>query len=190
MSKHDCWSRKGRTHRFKIRTAEGVQWISLPIRTEDRKKPISEVRLDLNADPLWLPKTLRTIAQAYRNSIYFDHYEPEFEELFRLCLEQEKLLDAINVMNSKLWELLEWKPERQKISLVSEVTEESYLQAETIFWEFLGTSFQHQFGDKTKPALGKHPVYRQHFGGFEPDCCVVDVLFELGPEWYKVWDEL
>lgn len=188
-SKHDRWSRKGRTHRFRIRTADGPLWISLPIKTEDRKKAISQVRIDVHSDPSWLSKTMKTIAQSYRNSIYFDHYEAEFEEIVFKSLEFEFLIDSITYMNSQLWDLLEWQPESSKIVFEDE-NEEFIQRSETIFWEYRGTSFQQQFMEKAEVPLEKHPIYKQHFGGFEPDCCLLDVLFELGPEWYRVWDEL
>jgi hypothetical protein len=36
------------------------------------------------------------------------------------------------------------------------------------------------------PSL-PHPVYRQHFGGFEPGCCLLDLLFEVGPECWRLF---
>jgi hypothetical protein len=32
-----------------------------------------------------------------------------------------------------------------------------------------------------------YPVYRQHFGGFEPGCCLLDLLFEEGPECWRMF---
>ena len=34
------------------------------------------------------------------------------------------------------------------------------------------------------PAI-THPIYRQHFGGFQPGCCLLDLLFEVGPDCWR-----
>jgi hypothetical protein len=36
----------------------------------------------------------------------------------------------------------------------------------------------------------RHPEYRQHFDGFEPGCCLLDLLFQYGPESFRVTDNL
>ena len=69
------FSRKSRVHRGKIRTPEGFQWLNIPILTEDKKKPLQEVRMDHSSG--WAASHLRALEYNYRNSIYFDFYEPE-----------------------------------------------------------------------------------------------------------------
>jgi hypothetical protein len=195
ISSDDNWSRKGRTNRFLVRTNSSLHWITWPILTEDKKKKISEVRLD-HSDNQWLIKMLRTLEQAYRNSIYFDHYEPEIKADFEELRQFEYLIDAINYMNQKLWTYLEWSPESNKIIHldnkllgVNPKIVMDQLGASTIFMEENGSQFQWQTGLQIK-SLETYPVYKQHFGGFLAPCSVLDVLFEVGPEWYRIYDAI
>jgi len=195
VSNDDSWSRKGRTNRFLVRTNTNLHWITWPVKTEDKRKKISEVRLD-HSDNQWLIKMFRTLEQAYRNSIYFDHYELEIKADFEEILQFELLIDAINYMNQKLWTYLEWSPDSNKlikldkelIGIHPEILKDR-LGASTLYMEENGSQFQWQTGFQTK-SLEKYPVYKQHFGGFLAPCSVLDVLFEVGPEWYRIYDAI
>ena len=195
VSNDDSWSRKGRTNRFLVRTNTNLHWITWPVKTEDKRKKISEVRLD-HSDNQWLIKMFRTLEQAYRNSIYFDHYEPEIKADFEEILQFELLIDAINYMNQKIWMYMEWSPDPNKLirldkALVGKNPEilKDRLGASTLYMEENGSQFQWQTS-MTSKSLEKYPVYTQHFGGFLVPCSVLDVLFEIGPEWYRIYDAI
>src|SRR6056297_256040 len=87
------WSRKSRIHRAQIRTPKGIQWINIPIRTEDRKKAIKDVRMDHSED--WVTPLLRTLEYNYRNSIYYDFYEPEIKADFKSAYDYTYLMEFI-----------------------------------------------------------------------------------------------
>src|SRR5690625_887788 len=80
LEEQTTWSRKGRVHRAMIRTPEGSQYIHIPIRAEDRGKPIHQVRIDQRRD--WVAPILDAFSYNYRNSRYYDHYEPEIRADF------------------------------------------------------------------------------------------------------------
>jgi hypothetical protein len=194
ISENDMWSRKGRTNRFLIRTHDGLHWVTWPVQTEDKKKPINKVRLD-HSDKQWFSKMIITMQQAYRNSIYFDHYEPEIISDFEKIREFEFLKEAISFFNQKLWNYLEWKPDPQKFLLESAFSGQNpqdvmeKLNADSLIMEEDGKNFQWQI-EKKEQSIESYPVYKQHFGGFMEPCAVLDVLFEVGPEWYRIYDSL
>src|SRR5690625_1171396 len=75
LHESERWSRKGRTHRARIRTPDGRDYRSVPSIRSGRRRPTWEVRRDQQQDwctPLW-----RTLEFNYRNSTYFAFYEPE-----------------------------------------------------------------------------------------------------------------
>lgn len=186
------FSRKGHVHRGLIRTPAGTQWIHVPAPGEDRGKPIGEVRLA--ASRTWHTKLMETLAYNYRNSLYFDHYEPEIRADFETAVETENLAGFIRHLNRRLFgylgeeHLAEWASEVKEYTHDPDELAER-LGASRLWQEQDGRHYQRQaLRRETMPIT--HPVYRQHFGGFEPGCCLYDLLFEYGPECWRVIDLL
>lgn len=147
------WSRKSRTHRGRIRTKTGLQWIYEQ------------------------PDPFRVMGYAYRNSPYFDFYEPELRPRFHGPLE-------------------EWLPYLAALFEIpltwTRVSTHGYpdpARFNTIWHEPGSRRYQ-----PLKPWMRQvpfvHPVYPQHFGGFIPGACCLDLLFECGPESVRILDTL
>ncbi len=186
------WSRKSRVHRAQIRTAEGMQWINIPVRTEDRKKAINEVRIDHSGD--WITPLLRTLKFNCRSSIYFDFYEPRIEEMFKSAADYKYLLPFVLSFQRRLFEMMDLKIDYEMASDFKEYSSDpdelaKCLEADQLFQEQDSRHYQWQAVMKADPNF-HHPEYYQHFEGFEPNCCLLDVLFQLGPESFKVIDEM
>ena len=188
----DQWSRKSRVHRAQIRTPEGTQWINVPIRTEDRKKPVNQVRIDHDED--WITPLLRTIEYNYRNSIYYDFYEPEIKADFASAAEYKYLQPFVLFIQRRLLQFMDVNVD---YSLASELDDYSadpdqlanQLGADILFQEHDSRRYQRQAAMKSDPQF-HHPTYHQHFDGFEPWCCILDVLFQFGPESFRIVDGL
>lgn len=186
------WSRKSRVHRALIRKPEGTQWINIPVRTEDRKKAIMEVRIDHSGD--WVTPLLRSIEYNYRNSIYFDFYEPEIRADFESAADYDLLLPFILYIQKRLFRFMDLKVEYTLASELENYTSDpdelaSQMGANLLFQEHDSRHYQRQAQRKTELHFD-HPTYHQHFEGFEPGCCILDVLFQFGPESFRITDEL
>ncbi len=184
------WSRKGRVHRAKIRTPDGTQYLNIPVATDDRKKPINRVRIDHSQK--WIPQLLRALEFNYRNSIYFDFYEPEIRADFESAEDYEFLLPFVLYLRKRVFQFLEIDL-KAYIILSSEL--EVYDSDPDLLAENLNAGIYYQEQDarhyqrqgiNRRELPFKHPVYRQHFEGFEPDCCLLDLLFQYGPESFRV----
>lgn len=188
----ETWSRKSRVHRSKIRTPNGTQWINIPVKTEDRKKPINELRIDHSTD--WLTPVLRSLAYNYRNSIYYDFYEPDIQKGFKKAKKYDYLLPFILSFWKKLCSLMDIELD---YTLASELTGYSSdpvklakgIGASELFHEHDSRRYQRQKGMVANDCF-THPVYYQHFDGFEPNCCMLDALFQLGPECFRIVEQL
>lgn len=188
------WSRKGRVHRAKIRTPDGTQYINVPVHTEDRDKPINKIRIDHSVK--WINQLLRSIEFNYRNSIYFDFYEPEINAVFEAAGEYKLLLPFNLYLRERLFQFLEINIPADTI-LASDLAEYDSdpdklarnLSADVYYQEHDARHYQRQ-GKYRSELPFKHPVYRQHFEGFEPDCCLLDLLFQYGPESFRVIEAL
>jgi hypothetical protein len=188
------WSRKGRTHRAVIRTPEGTDYISVPLLTSDKKKPINRVRIDHSTD--WIPQILRALEFNYRNSVYYDFYEPEIRADIEQGFQFEFLLDFSLFLRRRLFQFLEISSHSE---IIFSSTLENYdqnpdltaknLGADRYFQEHDARHYQRQ-GQNRSEIRFNHPVYRQHFPGFEPYCCLYDLLFQYGPECFKIIDEI
>lgn len=188
------WSRKSRVHRAKIRTPEGTQYINIPILTEDRDKPIKEVRIDHSEK--WIEPLLRALEFNYRNSVYFDFYEPEIRSDFESAVEYDFLLNFNLYLRGRLFRFLELEnlPEFILASDLDRYDSDpdqlaKNLNADQYFQEPGARHYQRQGENRSSPEFN-HPVYRQHFDGFEPNCCLLDLLFQYGPESFRVIDNL
>lgn len=188
------WSRKSRVHRAKIRIPEGTQYLNIPVVTEDRDKPIHDVRIDHSED--WIEPLLRSLEFNYRNSVYFDFYEPEIRSDFGSAKEHEYLLHFNLFLRSRIFRFLELEnlPEFILASDLDEYDSDpdklaKNMNADQYFQEPGARHYQRQ-GRKQTIINFKHPEYRQHFDGFEPDCCLLDLLFQYGPESFRLIDKL
>ena len=202
MFKSDCilyqdseqWSRKGRTHRALIRTPGGTDYISVPVVTSDKKKPINQVRIDHSED--WISQILRTLEFNYRNSVYYDFYEPEIRSDLEKGFQFEVLLDFSLFLRRRIFQYLEISPHADIIfsSAMSGYHSNPDAMAKKLgagqyFQEHDARHYQRQ-GENRSEISFKHPFYRQHFPGFEPYCCLYDLLFQYGPESFKILDEI
>lgn len=190
----DQWSRKSRVHRAQIRTPPpgGTQWINIPVKTEDRKKPINQVHIDHSED--WITPLLRTIEYNYRNSIYFDFYEPEIKADFESASEYEYLQPFVLLIQQRLFQFMDIRVDYTLASELENYTSDPdqlarQLGTDILFQEHDSRHYQRQAQMKSEPDF-THPTYHQHFEGFEPYCCILDVLFQFGPESFRIIDKL
>lgn len=186
------FSRKSRVHRARIRTPDGSQWINIPVRTEDRSSPVREVRIDHSGN--WITPIMRSLRYNYRNSLYYDFYEPEIEADFNQALNFELLIDFTNYFRNRLFTYLyidkkiEWASTTALFDENPDVFAER-IGADIIFQEFDSRHYQRQASSRKDPDF-THPVYDQHFDGFVPNCCLLDLLFQYGPTSYKIIDQI
>lgn len=192
----ETWSRKGRTHRAVIRTPDGTDYLNVPVISEDKKKEIRYVRID--QDKNWIDPILRSLKFNYSNSVYYDFYEPEIASLFREGSEYEFLIDFSSYLKERLFEFLEIADEIDTAFLKSSDMETydpnpdalmKQLGADKYYQEHDARHYQRQ-GRLKSELLFSHPQYRQHFDGFEPYCCILDLLFQYGPESFRVIDRV
>lgn len=188
------WSRKSRVHRAAIRTPDGRQYISIPIRTEDRKRAIRDVRIDHDSE--WTGQMIKSLRFNYRNSIYFDHYEPEVVHDIERGREYEYLLPYILFLRHRLFRFLELDLEEREVLATDLDTYEpdpdklaQLLNADRLYQEHNSRHYQRQAASRSEPDF-VHPVYRQHFDGFERDCSLYDLLFQFGPESFRILDQI
>lgn len=186
------FSRKGRVHRARIRTPEGSMWIHIPVQSYSKNSPVTDIRINHDTD--WVSSILRVLRLNYRNSIYFDLYEPEIAADLRAGYNMTSLLSFILYTRQRLFSYLDIDINEELASHLDDYDADPDIMAKNagadrLFQEHDSRHYQRQTNRYETPGF-KVPAYRQHFGGFVEGCCLYDLLFECGPEAFKILERL
>ncbi len=170
--------RSSMASRGKLRTPQGWQWISVPLKGGQRGRALTDVAVE-NRER-WLPKHWRAFQYNYRSTPYFEFYEPEVRPFF------EREWTRLGPLACASVELL-----ARLMDLSTEIVRASALggPADTpeAILEQVGAGPRLVLPEEAEGA-GQHvlrcapPTYRQNFEGFEPGLSAADLLFNCGPE--------
>lgn len=186
------FDKNGWRNRNRILTPNGINWVTVPVKTKGLNKPLN-LEIPINNQGKWQKKMLASIRQSYSKTDYFDQHFPGLEEA--LSPTYERLLD-LNIATLKwLTEALgmPWKVVRSsEIDVPGRKTERLVAICE----KFAATDYL--TGDAAKDYLEEalfqdadvnvhwhsyqHPVYDQGKDEFVPYLSVVDLLFREGPK--------
>ena len=179
-------------NRTQIKTRDGVQWLSIPVRVKGRY--LQKIKDTEISDPEWAPRHWRTIAASYARAPFFASYRERFEDLYlgspetRLSAINRRFIGAICGMlsiDTKLswsmdYDVPEGKTERL-VSLclqagaaeyVSGPSARDYLEPETFARNGIALTFMSYDGYKEYEQL--YPPFTHHVS-------VLDLLFSTGP---------
>lgn len=192
LADHLVWSRKSRVHRFQMRDAQGATWIHLPLCPEDKKRSLREIRSHIDSPSSdntaeWIDSWMETFRTAYSGSRYFEEYELPLKRFF----EQDhgpRFLTLVNAFRHLLFTWLHVDDLIEKEVHASSFPEDEWVRMMTQEeWvvEPDSSTFLRSPNSVLHPSVSI-PPYGQHFQPFIPDCCILDLLFEQGPESWKV----
>lgn len=201
MSEVDCfivldtvqYRRRYFQNRNRIRTSDGEQWLTVPVRCASRNETrICDVLIA--SEPRgWMRKNLECLRHNYATAPHFDRYWGGFSEVYgcqheSLCaynLELIRYLMGVFGIKRRLVMASDLGGGGTKGDLVlnlcraagatryhSGISGREYLNAAAFEEAGIEVTFQ-QF---------HHPVYRQRHNPFIPCLCAVDLLFNCGPE--------
>jgi hypothetical protein len=183
--------RRGWHHRDKIKTAAGVQWLTVPVMKKGKYlQLIREVEIDYSTD--WRSKHLRTIEVNYKRACAFDYFiekikgiynkKPRFlVELNLLLLQlmaEELGIDVPFVLASDYH--VNSSSTRRLVELMKAVEGTHYLSG-TGARNYLDESLFEQEGILLNWQQFNHPVYPQLHGDFVPGLSVLDFAMNHNP---------
>lgn len=174
-------------NRTKIKTAQGVQWLTVPVLTKGRMGQLnSQVQVDTVQN--WRQKHWKTLLVNYKYAAYFEKYADFFENLYRkpwtklLGLNLEiiefikKCLDiSTEILLSSDLNVPGQGTERLT-GILDKLGCDTYLAAQD-GKKYLNQQVFEERGLKLNFLQTKYPVYHQQFGDFEPALSIVDLLF-------------
>lgn len=202
------YDKEGWRNRNRIKTANGVQWLTIPVLLRFDAHPlINEVKIDNKVN--WRKKHLFSIRQSYSKAPYFKKYIEIFDEAFsrewdylaeidlHLIL---KLAECLGMGDKKIIRSTgtgigkgigeegigkDNSGEGNKMERLVRICK--LFEADTFYEGAAGRNYidDNYFaghGIKMEYQDYKHPVYKQLYGEFVPHMSVIDLLFNHGEE--------
>lgn len=189
---HNDWN-----NRNKIRIPDGWMWLSVPV---DRKNSKSEMLNDIiikdqkqDSKDYWQAKHWKALEVNYKKAPFFSTYEEELKEMYLgkkweklvdICWEQFCMFSRFLSIDKKIIRMTEFAFEGSKDELVLDHCKK--LNGNACVFGALGRDYVREelFAENSISVYFqnyKHPEYKQRFRGFEPYMCVLDLLFNHGP---------
>ncbi len=179
-------------NRNRIKSSDGVQWLTVPVLTKGQNKP-SNRDIRINNSVRWAAKHLGTIRQNYVRAANFEDYVSVFERIY--AREWEFLIDLNMEFLTSLMTALGLQREiRFASSLgvrgrsVERLVSICRFLGATCFYEgaagraYIDERLFEEAGIRLEFQDYRHPVYPQLHGEFVPYLSVVDLLFNCGPK--------
>jgi hypothetical protein len=182
-------SRRAWTHRDKIKTPKGAQWLTVSVKKVSRDTAINQVELSDDVD--WRTNNTRLLDANYRGAPFFEQIMPSLHTLYA---EPAKMLADFNLKSIKmLMSLLDVEtpivlsstlaPQGAKndllVDLLKKVGADRYLSG-VGSRDYMDESLFGAAGIEVQWQDFHHPVYPQRFGEFEPFLSAIDMLFNCG----------
>lgn len=179
-------------NRNRIKTPQGLAWLTIPVRHERLDQKISETRV---ADPNWGRKHWQTLQQHYGRAPYFPHYREALEALYRGP--GSDFLSAINYrfiglicgwlgINARLSRVTDYQigdgQTERLIQLVRAAGGTEYLTGPAAKAYLRDDLFSAAGLTVRWMDYGGYPPYPQFHGPFEHGVSILDLLFHTGPE--------
>jgi len=187
------YDKEGWRNRNRIKTANGVQWLTVPVLVKFSDRPlITDIRV--NNEMNWRKKHLSSIKQSYGKAPFFKDYSGLFEEAYSRDWDFLVDLDLYFIM--KLAECLGMREKRVLRSSDMPVRGErderlvhlcKHLGADTFYEGAAGRDYidEETFsrgGVRVEFQEYDHPIYCQLHGNFVSHLSVIDLLFNHGGE--------
>ncbi len=177
-------------NRNKIKTQNGLQWLSIPVRQESLHQKINETKI---TDPKWNINHWRSISQSYAKAPHFKAYKERFEALFLEAKSEyisdinRHFIEAINAMlgitttlyDSREFVLAEGKSERL-LALCQELGATTYLSGPAAR-DYLDEKIFTEAGMNVEwMDYSGYREYHQLFPPFEHGVSVIDLILNEG----------
>ena len=188
------YTRRDWRNRNRIKTPEGVRWLTIPVRT--RGAYLQRIEDVTVADPGWGRRHWETLRRSYRGSPHFQRYAPELERLYAGGEEDERLT-AIN--ERFLRRLCEWLeiPARltrssgrgeadgrtqRLVRLCLDAGADHYVSGPAARAYLEESQFARAGITVSYMSYAGYPQYPQPHGPFEHAVSVLDLLLNTGPD--------
>lgn len=177
-------------NRNKIKTSQGIQWLTIPVRQETLEQKIKDTKI---SDKKWNVKHWRTLSQNYSKSKYFKDYKDIFEELYLNSDEEYlsqinyKFITTINeilgiktkLRYSSEFELIDGQTEKL-LNICKQCEANSYLSGPAAKDYFDEELAKKENIEVEWMNYSGYQEYNQLFPPFEHGVSIIDLIFNEG----------
>lgn len=190
---YDCvqYTKRDWRNRNKIKTTNGLLWLTIPVVQENQFQKISEIKIN---ELSWAKNHWKTISQSYAKAAFFKEYKDVFEDLYLGCNEEYlsdvnyRFITAVNkilgintvIRKSSEFKLVDGQTEKL-LNICKQCNADTYLSgpaAKDYFDENLAT--QENIKVEWMDYSG-YPEYNQLYPPFEHGVSILDLIFNEGP---------
>lgn len=200
------YNRKARVHRGRVHGAdihsEG-QWVNIPAQTEDKKKPLTEVRIAHEQEPEWQKIFWQTLHHSYSSAVYYDYFEEEIRALIGESKNYSYLLPFVYHFRNRLFRFVELPLAKNKYKYLSQFFEsgnsEDSLNPDPEEWrdhydaeQIMQEQGSRHYIKQSPPIQKKEPDLRgiDELDDVNADTTLLDLLFRYGPESFYVFGKI
>ena len=175
-----------------ISSQKGKEWLTIPVQKETVDKSIRNIKVVTSSNS-WKKKYLKTLYYNYHKSPFFNLF---FEEIEKIINKNHKKLIKYNMdliafffsvlgINPKLFFSSSMNVNLSKGELVLEILDKvgatTYLSGIS-GKDYLDLNKFAKRGIKIDFISFQYPVYEQMYDPFQDNLCIVDMLFNIGPD--------
>lgn len=177
------YSRQSFQNRARLRTPQGWQWLSVPLRGGQHGMPICDVAVE--GPDYWTRKHWRSFEYNYRTTPFFEFFESDLRPLYdrrwthlgELTCAGVAVLHRLFGLSCRLVRASELPGRPDTLPAVT-----AALEATELLVPAAAAAHDRRLVAPLHVMHFETPVYRQNFEGFEPDLSALDLLFNYGPE--------
>lgn len=176
-------------NRNKIKTANGAQWLTVPVQGGIHKK-INEILIDNTKN--WKKDHLRTLELAYKKSKNFSKVFPEIKEIYDRQIWNKMIdlnlaviywmIDVLNIRGQKIILSsnlkVRGKGSEMLLDIVAQINGDTYLSG-SMGKDYLDESIFRSNGIKIIYQDFKEQEYKQCWGDFTSNLSAVDYIFNV-----------
>lgn len=185
------YDKEGWRNRNRIKTANGAQWLTVPVHVKLSQHPlINEVLI--NNKENWMKKHFTAIKLNYSKAPYFKDYIGIFEDAYSRKWEYlididmhfiVRLAECLGIYNKRIVRSSNLAVQGDRIERLVKICKNFNGD---IFYEgasgrdYVDETIFFQHGIKVEFQEYRHPTYHQLYGEFIPYLSVIDLLFNQG----------
>ena len=192
------FAKDGFDNRNRIKSSDGVAWITVPLARPVFGKKMNEVLISYETD--WQSIHCNQIYQNYKSAPFFFSYWPDIEKI--LTCKHKKLIDLnfhlikyfnhtlgittktiksseLVVTQTKTERLIEICSKLNATCYISGITGKDYLDEKLFLNSGIKLTYEHFI----------HPTYGQLHGNFIDNLSIIDLLMNEGPRSQKIINE-
>lgn len=184
-------------NRNQIKTANGLLWLTIPVKVKGKfHQKIYETEIETTD---WADKHWKTIQMAYSKAPYFKMQSERFAALFESASKMQFLSDVNELflqeickileiktplLHSRDFNLHEGKTERL-VGLCQDLKASTYVSGPAAKDYIVREQFLNAGIDLKWMNYSNYPVYPQIHGEFTHGVSVLDLMFNVGPDFKK-----